>query len=102
MTDLRQQIAAALKDFETYPLPEAATRLFATLGYRSDRTLPIASVAGFCREWDQDRILTAREREALDQLTSLHFLFQLTDTELTMQRDLLDNGTAVDGTRIHS
>ena len=29
MTDLRQQIAAALKDFETYPLPEAATRLFA-------------------------------------------------------------------------
>ena len=33
MTDLRLQITAALKDFETYPLPEAATRLFATLGY---------------------------------------------------------------------
>ena len=102
MTDLRQQISAALKDFETYPLPEAATRLFAMLGYKSDRTLPIASVADFCREWDQDHILTPREREALDQLTSLHFLFQLTDTELTMQRDLLDNGTALDGTRIHS
>ena len=100
MTDLRQQITAALKDFETYPLPEAATRLFATLGYRSNRTLPIASVADFCPEWNH--ILTPREREALDQLTSLHFLFQLTDTELTMQRDLLDNGTAVDGTRIHS
>jgi len=66
MIDLRQQITAALKDFETYPLPEAATRLFATLGYRSNRTLPIASVADFCREWDQDHILTPREREALD------------------------------------
>jgi hypothetical protein len=102
MTDFRQQITAALKDFETYPFPEAATRLFATLGYRSGRTLPIASVADFCREWDQDHILTPREREALDQLTSLHFLFQLTDTELTMQRELLDNVTAVDGTCIHS
>jgi hypothetical protein len=49
MTDLRQQISAALKDLETYPLPEAATRLFATLGYKSDRTLPIASVAA-CRK----------------------------------------------------
>ena len=32
MTGLGQQIFAVLKDFETYPLPEAATRLFATLG----------------------------------------------------------------------
>jgi adenine-specific DNA-methyltransferase len=102
MTDLRQQITAALKDIETCPFPEAATRLFATLGYKSDRTLPIASVAGFCREWDQGQVLTPREREALDHLTSLHFLFQLTDAELTMQRDMLDSGTTVDGTRIHS
>jgi len=102
MTDLRQPISAALQDFETYPFPEAATRLFGTLGYKSDRTLPIASVADFCREWDQGHILTPRERQALDQLTSLHFLFQLTDTELTLQRDLLDQGNAVDNTRIHS
>jgi len=50
MTDFRQQIVAALRDFDTYPLPEAATRLFATLGYKSDRVLPIATVADFCRE----------------------------------------------------
>jgi hypothetical protein len=43
MTDLRQQIPAALNDFETYPLPESAPQLFATLGYKSGRTLPIAS-----------------------------------------------------------
>jgi adenine-specific DNA-methyltransferase len=102
MTDLRQSLIAALKDFDTYPFPEAATRFFGTLGYKSDRTLPIASVADFCRAWDQDRILTARERESLDRLISLHFLFQLTDTELTLQRDLLDPGKAVDGARIHS
>lgn len=102
MTDFRQQILAALKDFDTYPLPEAATRLFAALGYKSDRVLPISTVSQFCREWDGDKILTAREREALDQLTSLHLLFQLTDAELTLQRDLLDQGTGVDGTRIHS
>jgi hypothetical protein len=102
MTDLRQQIQAALRDFDSYPLPDAATRLFATLGYKSDRVLPMASVADFCTEWDQGKVLTPREREALDQLTAFHFLFQLTDTELTLQRDLMDQGNAVDGTRIHS
>jgi adenine-specific DNA-methyltransferase len=101
-TDLRQPIVAALRDFDAYSFPEAATRLFATLGYKSDRTIPIASVADFCRAFDQDSILTGRERESLDQLTSLHFLFQLTDAELTLQRDLLDQGHAVDSTRIHS
>ncbi len=102
MTDLRPQILAALRDFDTYPLPDAATRLFAALGYKSDRVLPMASVAEFCGAWDQGHVLTPREREALDHLTALHFLFQLTDTELTMQRDLLDQGNAIDGTRIHS
>jgi hypothetical protein len=62
----------------------------------------MASVADFCTEWDQGKVLTPREREALDQLTAFHFLFQLTDTELTLQRDLMDQGNAVDGTRIHS
>jgi hypothetical protein len=102
MTGLRQQITAALKDFDTYPFPEAAARLFAALGYKADHTLPNASVADFCREWDQEHILASREQEAFDQLTSPHFPFQLTGTELTMQRDMLDNGTAVDGTRICS
>lgn len=102
ITDHRQNIAAALSDFDTYAFPEAATRLFATLGYKSERALPIASVADFCSEWDQDGSLTPRERETLDQLTALHFLFQLTDAELTMQRDLLDQRNGVDGTRIHS
>jgi len=33
MTDLRQLISAALKDFEAYSLREAATRFGGALGY---------------------------------------------------------------------
>ena len=65
MTDLRQSILAALRDFDTYPLPEAATRLFGTLGYKSDRVLPISTVTEFCEQWDGGHVLTSREREAI-------------------------------------
>lgn len=41
VTDLRQQISAALAGFSNQPLREAATDLLATLGYRSDRTISL-------------------------------------------------------------
>ncbi len=41
MTDLRQQLTAALADFATRPFAEAASALFGVLGYSSDRRLPI-------------------------------------------------------------
>ena len=102
MTDQRQTIVAALGDFDSYPLPEAAMRLFGTMGYASDRKLPVNSVADFRAAWDEQHDLTEREGDILGQLDALHLLFQLTDGELTMQRDLLDQGDAVDNTRIHS
>ena len=102
VADQRQAIAAALADFDSYPLPEAATRLFGTMGYASDRKLPVNSVADFRAAWDEQHVLTEREGDILGQLDALHLLFQLTDGELTMQRDLLDQGDAVDNTRIHS
>ena len=100
--DLRTQIQTALADFESYPLKEAAVRFFNTLGYASERSLDISSVQEFCEAWDKDKNLTDREREQLNQLDTLHFLFQLTDAELTSQSDLFDSATTVDGTRMHS
>lgn len=100
--DQREAIAAALKDFESYPFPNAAKRLFGSMGYSSTRTLDISTVEEFCRELDQKQVLTMREREALDQLISLHFLYQITDSELTSQGDLFDDAHKADGTRIHS
>ena len=84
--DQRDAITAALADFATRPLDEAADALFGALGYRSDRRLPIATPAQFCAQLDPLDTLTARERESLDYLTALHLLFQITDTELTLQR----------------
>jgi type I restriction-modification system DNA methylase subunit len=100
--DQREAIAAALKDFESYPLPEAATRLFKTIGYESRRTVKIKSVADFRRSWDENKCLTDRECEALNTLSSLHLLFQLTDAELTNQTDFFNDPGTLDGTRIHS
>jgi len=101
-SDQRETIISALKAFDNRPLADAARSLFATLGYQSDRRLPIATPAQFHAQLDPTGKLADRERESLDQLTSLHLLFQLSDTELTRQRDLLDPGNAVDSTHIYS
>jgi type I restriction-modification system DNA methylase subunit len=102
VTDQREAIAAALSDFGSYSLADAACRLFAVLGYKSDRHIPVATTRAFCESFDPKGTLTQRERDQLGQLTSLHFLFQLTDTELTSQRDLLSDSGVVENTRIHS
>ena len=100
--DQREAIAGALKHFDVASLPDAARRLFACLGYESKRVLPIADVPAFCVAFDSGKRLTDRERVQLDRLTSLHLLFQLTDSELTHQADLFEDGSQTDGTRIHS
>jgi hypothetical protein len=102
MTDLRPNITAALQDFDTLPLPEAATRLFQTLGYASDRRLPIATTAQFVTALDPAGKLTDREREALDNLTSVHLLFQITDTELDVHGDLFADQSVIETTKIES
>lgn len=100
--DLRAEIAKALAAFTNSALAEAASQLFEVLGYRSDRTLPIQSVAEFIDAFDPQNRVNATERAALDRLTSLRFLFQLTDTELTSQSDLLSDSGTVENTKIHS
>ncbi len=101
-TDQREAIAAALADFGSYALPDAARRLLVVLGYESDRRLPVGTVRAFRESFDPHNTLTAREREQLDRLTALHFLFQLTDAELTSHGDMFDDSKAVENTRIHS
>ena len=102
MTDLRPNIVAALQDFDTLPLPEAASRLFQTLGYASDRRLPIATTAQFVTALDPAGKLTDREREAFDNLTSIHLLFQITDTELDVHGDLFADQNVIETTKIES
>lgn len=100
--DRRPSIETALSDFARYPLADAARRLFAALGYDSKRHLPLSTVAQFRKQFDQQGTLTERERATLEPLTSLHFLFQLTDAELTTQNELFGDSSSVDGSRIHS
>lgn len=83
-------------------MPKAATRLFAALGYASDRHIPIATPKAFFDQLDQGKKLTERERETLQRLTSFHLLFQLTDAELTSTGDLFDDPAAVQKSQIHS
>jgi adenine-specific DNA-methyltransferase len=101
-TDARKAIEDALKAFERDTLSTAARRLFATLGYASERQLPIATAKQFCDQLDPNGKLTDRERLWLEALQSLTMLFQLTDAEFTRQRSLLDDGTTVEATQIQS
>jgi type I restriction-modification system DNA methylase subunit len=101
-TDQRENIVSVLKGFARQPLADAARALFATLGYASERRIAVATPQQFCEELDPQNRLADRERETLDRLTSLHFLFQLTDSELTSHGDLFDNPSAVQTTQIHS
>ena len=100
--DHREAIVAALKGFESQPLPVAARRLLAVLGYQSDRRLAIATPQQFCKQLDPQGRLTDRERESLSELESLHLLFQYSEAEFDAHPDMLDDGTQLDDTRIES
>ena len=105
-TDQREAITAALRDFGAYPLPEAATRLFATLGYKSEKRLRIApnTREKFLATFAQGK--TLNEKLALSkQWKSVHFLFQLTDEEIQSaggQRLLFQSRGTWDGKAIES
>lgn len=101
-TDQRETLAATLAAFDTAPLADAARRLLSNLGYQSDRRLPIATAKQFCAQLDPDGKLTDREHETLNELQSLHLLFQLTGSELGSSNDLFDDSSTVHATKIES
>jgi adenine-specific DNA-methyltransferase len=100
--DLRKDIEDALRAFGSTSLPVGAKRLFSTLGYASQRKLPIATAKKFCEQLDPGNKLTDKQRESLSSLKSLHLLFQLTDAELSNQRGLFDDPNEVNATQIES
>jgi hypothetical protein len=101
-TDQREAIATALKAFESRPLADAARRLFATLGYESDRRVSIATSKQFIEQLDPHGRLTDRERDALGQANALHLLFQLTNAEFDVHGDMFDDARVVQTTKIES
>lgn len=103
--DLRDSIHASLSAFADRPLRTAATGLFRTLGYDSERKL----------DWSFDTFLdlaskganplTEKDTAALEaDIASFHLLFQLTDSEIinTSHVDMFESRTSVDTTKIFS
>lgn len=100
--DQRENIADCLGLFQSKPFAGASRQMFETLGYKSDRRIPIATPKQFREQLDPQARLTANEVESLGELQSLHLLFQLTDTELGSQRGLFDSEGSVLETKIES
>ena len=100
--DQRESIAAALKTLGSRPFVDASLQLFSTLGYTSERRMPVATPREFCEQLDPHNRLTDRERETLDQVKSLHFLFQISDAELSVHTDMFEDVHEVQATKIES
>ena len=81
MPDLRQSIQSCLLDFTTQSLRPAATSLFNTLGYTSNRTLPIDTLKSLREQLDPNGFI--REENAHVSLwKTAHLIFQLTESDL--------------------
>jgi hypothetical protein len=52
--DIRQRIARALSGFPQHPLPDAASELFASLGYGSERRIRFPTLAACFAEFDRE------------------------------------------------
>jgi REP element-mobilizing transposase RayT len=100
--DLRKEIESALHRLATAPLREGAEDLLHTLGYQSDRTMPWTLETFLELGRDAAKPLTGKDIQDLQQLESLHLLFQFTDTELSAQGELMDDGTSLQVSRIES
>lgn len=81
MPDLREPIKSALAKCADGDLAVSSKALFQTLGYKSERTLPINNVAALQDQLDPNGYL--REENAhLSLWKSVYLLFQLTKSEL--------------------
>jgi len=101
--DLDAAIQAALTALAAgYALPQAATRLFAALGYRSTRVLAGQSgrvgdfIAQFPASTEQTASQTASEKRFRENATAVHLLFQVTDEEIREESSGSSQGTSLD------
>ena len=85
MTELetKQAIVASLAGFAGKPLADAATALFESLGYQSQKRIALKpnSVATFVATFARDKPLNP-DHALLADWQSVDFLFQLTDDEV--------------------
>lgn len=86
----KKAIRDAIQGFAEKPLREASRHLFAALGYESNRTIPIDSVAAFCGQFDPENKLTHPNAHK-DQWKFIHLLFQITDEELSHNTSLFQD-----------
>ncbi|MDP2267726.1 MAG: hypothetical protein Q8K46_01030, partial [Deltaproteobacteria bacterium] len=80
--DIRPRILSSLAGFAAQPLAVAAREFFQVLGYTSDRTLPINSLDQLREILDKGGYLT-EGNALLSRWHSVHFLFQLTQDEIS-------------------
>ena len=97
--DLDAAIEAALTALATgAALPQAATRLFAALGYRSTRVLAGQSgrVEDFLAQFPAPTEQTASEKRFRENATAVHLLFQVTDEEIGEESSGSGQGALLD------
>jgi len=102
--ELKTQIQQCLQAFSGTDLRTASMALLNELGYRSEKTLDISSVAELQEHLDPNGYLTD-ENALLSRWTDIHFLFQLTNAEIaahtTGQINLIENN-AYEAKEVHS
>lgn len=112
--EIKEKIQAAIGDFATLPINASGRALFEVLGYKSqrdERVLKIASVDDFLHWLEGSELfsrLTDKDKTELgSSLSGMHFLFQITDTEIkdalgSAQGNFFDSANTVDGSKINS
>lgn len=104
-TDLKQQIAHTLARFANGRLADNARDLFNVLGYRSDKTVRLASSApqAFLAEFNGQNKFNA-QNALFAEWTSAELIFQLTSAEVAHagQRALFESNRRVDNAIIES
>ena len=81
-TDIREQIETALRAFSGADLRDASIGLLNSLGYKSEKTLDISSLAELREYLDPHEYLT-EENALLSRWVAVRFLFQLTNAEIS-------------------
>ncbi|MEX2259818.1 MAG: Eco57I restriction-modification methylase domain-containing protein [Woeseia sp.] len=93
--DLRELIQSALRSFEATALRDASLGLLETLGYTSDKTIPIpeSDPAAFLELASEHKpeVTINKDKALFDDWLKADVLFQLTDEELSREASLFKN-----------
>ena len=82
----------ALSGFAFKPLREAAASVLKSLGYESDLTDDVGSVAEFLDRYEAEKKLTEQQRNLFANWKDVEIVFQITDDEIGNVSNLLNSG----------